>query len=333
MAVTARRYARWLRTILIVVVVVAVPLAAAGAVYQAMRVKREATEFRPEGRLIDVGGRRLHLLCIGAGEPTVVFESSGLGGAGSSRVARTEIAKTMRVCSYDRMGMGWSDPGPSVVTAGMLSDDLEHLLDRAGIRPPYVLVASSIGGLVAELFARRHPDRVVGVVFLDAAYSGALDRYIHEWSPVRAIEACTVKIAARLGVLRLLDPLDLRRQPPDMAAANIAAIYRVEPMATLCGIVRALPETARELSVAPPLAAATPVTVLTAESNVELVPPGFQTMAESVRREWRPLQLALAQRSSRGTWRIVPGSTHLIGNSHPHEVASAVFDVLAQAGR
>jgi hypothetical protein len=54
---------------------------------------------------------------------------------------------------------------------------------------------------------------------------------------------------------------------------------------------------------------------------------------DSALREWRPLQLALAQRSSRGTWRVVPGSTHLIGNSQPHAVASAVFDVLAQAGR
>jgi len=303
-----------LRTLLIVALLVVVVSAAVGAAYQAMSVRRESGRYRPVGRLIDVGGRRLHLVCIGAGEPAVVFESSGLGGAGSSRVAREEIARATRVCSYDRVGMGWSDPGPGFIPAG-------------------VLVASSIGGLVAELFARRHPDRVAGLVFLDAAYSGALDRYVHEWSPLRAMEACTVKVAARLGVLRLLDPLGLRRHPPDMAAADIAAIYRVEPMATFCGIVRALPDTAQELSAAPPLAAATPLTVLTAETNVELVPPGFHAMAESVRREWRPLQLALAQRSSRGTWHIVPGSTHLIGNSQPHAVASAVFDVLAQAGR
>ena len=328
-----RGYASRLRRILFIALIGAVLLSAAGAVYQFISVRRESARFHPAGQLVDVGGRRLHLVCIGAGEPTVVFEPSGLGGAGSSSIARAEIARDTRVCSYDRMGMGWSDPGPAVITAGALSDDLDHLLERGGIRPPYVLVAASIGGLVAELYARRHPDRVVGLVFLDAAYSGALDRYIHEWSPLRAMEACTVKIAARLGVLRLLDPLHLRQQPADMAAANIAAIYRVEPMATFCGIVRALPVTAQELSAAPPLATATPLTVLTAETNDEVVPPGFQAMADSIRREWHPLQLALAQRSSRGTWRVVPGSTHLIGNSQPYAVASAVFDVLAQAGR
>ena len=333
MALTVRRSVAWLRTVLIVVLVVAVPLAVAGAVYQAMCVRDESARYRPVGQLIDVGGRRLHLVCIGVGEPTVVFEPSGFGGAGSASIARAEIASANRVCSYDRMGMGGSDPGPGVITAGVLSDDLEHLLDRAGVGPPYVLVAASIGGLVAELFARRHADRVAGLVFLDAAYSGALDRYIHEWSPLRAMEACAAKVAARVGLLRLVDPLGLRREPADLAAENIAAIYRVEPMATFCGIVRGLPETAQELSAAPPLVAATPLTVLTAETNVVVVPPGFQAVADSIRREWRPLQLALAQRSSHGTWRIVPGSTHLIGNTHPHEVASAVFGVLAQAGR
>ena len=327
-----RGYAARLRKILLIAVIGVVLLAAAGAVYQSISVRRESERFHPPGQLVDLGGRRLHLICIGAGEPTVVFESSHLGGAGSSRVAREEIARSTRVCSYDRVGLGWSDPGPAFISAGALSDDLEHLLDRAGLRPPYVLVASSVGGLTAELFARRHPDRVAGLVFLDAAYSGALERFFYEWTPVRAMEVCTVKIAARLGVLRLLDPLGLRRQGSD-AAATIAAVYRVEPMATLCAMMRAVPQTIEELRAAPPLAADVPLTVLSAESNDLYAPPGYRAAMDSALREWRPLQLALAQRSSRGTWRVVPGSTHLIGNSQPHAVASAVFDVLAQAGR
>jgi pimeloyl-ACP methyl ester carboxylesterase len=331
--VALRKHLARVRKVLLFALILLLLLSAAGAVYQAISVRRESERFHPPGRLVDVGGRRLHLVCIGAGEPTVVFEPSHLGGAGSSRLAREEIARSTRVCSYDRMGLGWSDPGPSFISAGVLSDDLEHLLDRAGLRPPYVLVASSIGGLTAELFARRHPDRVAGLVFLDAAYSGALERIFHEWTPVRAMEVCTVRVAARLGVLRLLDPLGLRRSPPDVAAADIAALYRVEPMATLCGMMRAIPQTMEDLRAAPPLAGDVPLTVLSAESSDVYVPPGYQAGVESLRREWLPLQLALAQRSSRGTWRVVPGSTHLIGNSKPNAVASAVFDVLAQAGR
>ena len=145
------------------------------AVRQSQSVRREATEFPAPGRLVDIGGRRLHLICIGEGEPTVVFEPSGFGGALSSSAARTEISARSRVCSYDRMGTGWSDPGPPVISVGLLADDLEQLLDRAEIRPPYVLVPSSIGGLTVELYARRHPERVAGLVFLDAANSDGLE--------------------------------------------------------------------------------------------------------------------------------------------------------------
>jgi pimeloyl-ACP methyl ester carboxylesterase len=317
-----------------VLVALVLVLAGAGVLYQTTSVRREAAKYHPTGQLIDVGGRRLHLLCIGTGEPTVIFESSGLGGAASSSIAREEIAKSMRVCSYDRMGMGFSDPGPSSISVGVLTDDLEHLLDRAGLRPPFVVVASSMGGLTAELFARRHPDRVAGMVFLDAAYSGALDRYITEWSPVRTWEACATTVAARLGVLRLVDPLKLRwQQPPEDSAANIAAIYRAAPMSTFCGMMRAVPESERQMRSAPPFPSNMPLVVLTAESADERLPFGFQAREESIRREWAPLQLALAQRSRRGTWRVVPDSTHLIGNSQPHAVASAVFEVLAKAGR
>ena len=100
----------------------------------------------PDAGTVDVGGRRLHLICIGEGQPAVIFEPSAFGNGLSSSRARTEISATTRVCSYDRMGTGWSDPGPAVISAGVLADDLDHLLSRAGIPPPYVLVPSSIGG-------------------------------------------------------------------------------------------------------------------------------------------------------------------------------------------
>ena len=332
------RYLRWARMTLIAGLIVVVPLSAAGAVYQTIHVRRESALYRPAGQMVDVGGRRLHLICIGSGEPTVLFEPSGFGGAGSATVARTEIARTLRVCSYDRMGMGFSDPGPGSISVGTLTGDLERLLSAAGVRPPYVIVASSVGGLTAELFARRHPDRVAGMVFVDAGYSGALDRYSHEWSPLLAMEVCAVPVAARLGVLRLLDPMRLRQGKPEDAARDVAALYRVAPMSTFCGMMRGFPQTQEELRAAPPFPATMPLVVLTAASHGDrlidsLTLPRLRAFAESVSREWGPLQLALAQRSRRGTWRVVPGSTHLIANTHPYAVTSAVFEVLAQAGR
>lgn len=323
---------RWLRTtrrLFFVALVIVLVLSAAGAVYQALTVRRESARFPPPGQLVDIGGRRLHLICIGHGQPTVIFEPSGFGNALSSEAARVAISAKTRVCSYDRMGMGWSDPGPSVVTIGQLVDDLERLLDRAGLDPPYILVPASVGGLSAELFARRHPDQVAGLVFLDTATSDVLERLASRQSWMITLAACSVPLAARLGLLRLLDPFRLRRERSEGAARTIARLYRPEPMATLCGLVRGVPQTLEQFRAAPPLSSNVPLVVLIAETDVGLAPPGVRLGLVSTAERHELFKL-FARRSSQGTWRVVPGSGHLIAGSHPHEVASTVLEMLAK---
>ncbi len=323
------------RWVLSIVVATIVALATTGAAYQTASVSRESSLFPPPGQFINVAGpgeraeRRLHLICLGSGEPTVIFEPSAFGNATSSKAAREEVSAQTRVCSYDRMGAGWSDPGPSVISVGMLADDLEHLTKRAGLRPPFILVPASFGGLTAELFARRHPDQVAGLVFVDAANSILLDRFTAQLTWKRVEAACLVKTAARFGILRLLDPLGLRREPANAGAAAIARLYRVELMTTLCGVLRGAPITTQELSAAPPLAPDVPLVVLVHERPDHLAPPGFAAEAQKVESAWLSLQQEFAQRSRRGTWRVVPGSDHLIGTSQPHAVANAVLDMIS----
>ena len=146
----------------------------AGLTYEAYADAQAAREFPPPGTMVDIGGRRLHLVCIGRDdpmEPTVIFESSGWGNALSSSKARERLATRTRVCSYDRLGHGWSDAAPGVTTIAGTASDLGVLQDRAKLAGPFVLVASSIGGLTAEMFARTYPERVAGIVFVDAANS------------------------------------------------------------------------------------------------------------------------------------------------------------------
>ena len=126
----------------------------------------------PPGRLVTIGATRLHLHCRGpegAGEPTVLFES-GLGGNGLewSPVAEPLAART-RVCSYDRAGYGWSDPGGHDRRAGRLAGELSRLIDAAGVSGPFVIVAHSFGGLVARLVVEERAD-VVGLVLLDSSH-------------------------------------------------------------------------------------------------------------------------------------------------------------------
>ena len=260
----------------------------------------------------------------------MIFESSIFSGSVSFAAARAEVGAHTRVCAYDRMGMGWSDPGPAIISFGALADDLERLLDRAGVPPPYILAPSSIGGLVAEMFARRRPERVAALLFVDAGHSGVLERFAPRVSARITVGACALPVAARLGLIRLFDPLGLRREPRD-AADVMFRLYRAEPMGVICALVTGLSASPQEFREAPPLAPDVPLTVLTAETTEGLFPPGLASEGEVVAREWRDLQQQLSRRSSRGTWRVVPGSNHLIAGSQPHAVASAALDLLGQA--
>jgi pimeloyl-ACP methyl ester carboxylesterase len=276
---------------------------------------------------VDVGGRRLHLLCIGDGRPTVIFEASALSSSVSFAAAREEIARRTRVCSYDRMGTGWSDAGPSVESIGALAGDLDRLLDRALASPPYIFEAASMGGLVAELYARRHPDRVAGLVFVDAGHSAVIESIAPRVTAAITAEACLLQVAAGVGLLRAIDPLGLRRPPADVGA--IWRIYRVGPMATFCALIRGLETTRREFREAPPLTGQVPLTVLTAETTAGLIPFGLRSeVSAALARDWRDLQQQLARRSWRGTWRLVPDSDHLIADRQPHAVAAAVLELI-----
>ena len=122
----------------------------------------------PPGKLVDVGGRKLHLYCTGHGSPTVILEA----GAGSFAIdwalVQPEVARTTRVCSYDRAGYGWSDPGPEEDTVEQVTHDLEKAMRTSGEHPPYVLVGQSIGGLFVRWYQHEHPQQVVGMVLVES---------------------------------------------------------------------------------------------------------------------------------------------------------------------
>jgi pimeloyl-ACP methyl ester carboxylesterase len=163
--------------------------------------------FAPPGRLIDVGGFRLHLNCSGQGNPTVILESALGGSSLSWSLVQPPVARFGHVCSYDRAGFGWSDAGPLPRTASRIAEELRTLLDRGSVAPPFVLVGHSFGGLVMCIFARRYRRDVSGLVLVDPAHP-------EDWiNPApkeqikidRGIRLCRYGMsAARLGVARIV---------------------------------------------------------------------------------------------------------------------------------
>lgn len=124
----------------------------------------------PPGRLIDLGGYRIHLDCTGTkqGLPTVVL-SAGAGDFSTDwSLVQPEVSKFSRVCSYDRSGAAWSDLGPKPRTMIQEAFDVHRLLSLAGEHGPYLLVGQSLGGMVMRIFAEQYRKDVADIILVDA---------------------------------------------------------------------------------------------------------------------------------------------------------------------
>lgn len=293
--------------------------------YQSLAERREADRFPAPGFLVDIGGRRLHAMCSGSGAPAVLIEASGLGTVLQSDAVQRTLAATQRVCSYDRAGLGWSDPSPDSVTAKSMETDLEQLLARLHLPAPLILVASSAGGLPLELYVREHPDRVAGLVWIDALSADALDRVpeIHHLQR----SACLARAAAWLGAIRLLDPLHLKSADAAFAARTVALTYRRSTFAAACSLTRFFDESAEQIRHAPGLDSSIPAMVLIHGEPRDIDP--FASAADLAQFEpkWRAAQAQFAARFIRSKLQVVEHSGHLIVGERPDAVVNAVRDV------
>jgi pimeloyl-ACP methyl ester carboxylesterase len=313
----------------------AILLPLTGWLYEKAAEARDARRFPPPGRLVDVGGRRLHLLCIGIGRPIVFFEASGLSNSASTAEARLRLAEHTTVCSYDRAGVGWSDSAPAAVSAGELAKDLRTLQERASLPAPFIIVTSSMGGIVSEMFARRYPERVAGLVFVDAGNSELLTQansVVDARTLFEVKAACVAAgVAGGVGLVRMIDPFAFRREPSAAAERSAALMYGAQPWRAVCAVVRGAGKSLEEFARAPALSADVPVVALSAERADGFLPGNVQygRVAE-LHAYLTETSQHLAQRSTRGSWRLVRGSGHLIAGDQPAAVIEAVIGLLNQ---
>ena len=292
--------------------------AAMGATYESARELTDRASYPAPGRLVDVGGRRLHLNCVGTGNPTVVlFPGAGDVSPVWGWIAPT-VATTSRVCAWDRAGRGWSDDAPGQQDPADLAVDLHTLLDRAQITGPFVLAGHSFGGLAALGYASRYPDQVAGMVLLDATSTEMFTRLPHYpviYEVYRRVSALFPSLA-RLGVGRVayrssFESLPAQAQGEERvfwSTARLARSQRDEwrQAPILMQEARAL-ETLHDR----------PLIVVTA--------------AREAQDGWMPLQNAYVKLSSNSEHRIFPNSTHasLTTNQSDARASSrAIIDVV-----
>jgi len=153
------------RPIIVLALLCVLPIAT-----HAQTVDADQSPPPPLGKLVDVGGYRVHLYCAGTGSPTVVIVGAGF--SFNWGLVQPEVAKFSQVCSYDHSGIGWSDSGPKD-SCSLRVSEVHTALKNAGIKGPYVLVGHSLGALVARLYAGQYPDEAAGMVFVDHAFHAA----------------------------------------------------------------------------------------------------------------------------------------------------------------
>jgi pimeloyl-ACP methyl ester carboxylesterase len=302
----------WIATLIIGLMIV-------GAIYESVAEASDAKAYPPPGQLVDVGGYRLHINCSGTGSPTVVIDAGQGDWSTSWHFVQQEVAKTTRICTYDRAGMGWSEPGPLPRDAAHFAKELHALLQNANVPGPYVLVGHSLGGASVRVFVGEHASEVAGVVFVDSMNPGqATQPHVQAQSQSDAgSQPFSLQAAlARFGIARLIVKLPVIAS---MVGAGQEAYYPlyVRPQSLqaadneLQGIAASLAQ-ADAVKTFGDL----PLIVLTARLNTN---PG-----------WPLWQKELLELSSNSQQLFAESSGHIIQSDEPEAAVAAILQMIEQ---
>ena len=308
----------------------------AGVVYEMASRSRAAREFPPQGKLVDIGGRRIQLDCRGTGSPTVVFEAGlDINGSLSWSAVHDEIAKTTRACAYSRAGIMWSDPKDGPQNGKNIAEDLHATLARAGEQPPFVMVGHSLGGPYIMTYTKYFGQDVAGLVFVDSSHPDQVQRFnaVTSYSPSSMITLIKAGAAfAWTGAVRMV-PLATQgvpHQPP--RAVRAMAAYAPTSLGSMLKEIESMDETLAEAGSFTQLGKR-PLYVLTsmaplpqeALAALKLTPEQGRQYKEI----WKGMHDEEASWSSNSRHQLVADAGHYIQFDRPDIVIEAVRSVVS----
>src|ERR1039458_6441794 len=171
----------------------AAALISVGFLYQYIGGHCDRLRFAGSGRWVTIGRKcKLYLLEKGSGGPTVLFEAPIAATNLNWFHVQESVSRFTGTASYDRCGLGWSSPCRSARTPGNIAVELHDLLENADIKPPYILVGHSFGGLVMRRFALLYPEDVQRLVFADP-------RRCEEWPPLNPSKQSELDLGSKLS--------------------------------------------------------------------------------------------------------------------------------------
>lgn len=286
-------------------------------------------------------GRAMNLYCTGKGSPIVILDA-GLGDSAVIwRKVQSRLAERTRVCAFDRAGSGFSEPGPLPRDAVHIAQDMKALFEAAGLKPPYVLVGHSLGGLDVRYYADLHLQEIAGMVLVEPAtehqdkrIGGVLPAIASLFEQQRGmLQACLDRLEGKGKADAKLDEMCKDQPAPDLpAGANAAAAalngkpdHLRSMLSEFDGIMG---PSSDQVAAARRSYGSIPLVVLTA--GTPMIPGLSAADRDKLLGVIKQMHGELAALSTRGVDRIVPGSSHYVQIDAPQAVIDAVSQVLSQ---
>jgi pimeloyl-ACP methyl ester carboxylesterase len=287
-----------------------------GAIYEPLAEAADAKAHPPPGKMVDVGGYRLHIHCTGSGSPTVVIDAGWGDSSAAWGWVQPEVAKTTRICTYDRAGMGWSEASPQPRTAREFAKELHTLLENANEPGPYVLVGHSLGGFTMRVYAHDYPGEVSGLVLVDAQALPSSDAAAPKPAPKPGRNSLP-SLLARAGLVRLLaGPLgSIKNLPEEDKQAYKASSVTPRSVQTFLDEFRGMAEGGAQ---------ARAVTTLGALPLIVLSRGKDQDAA------WAASQASFLQLSTNSQQLFAEQSGHSIHIEQPEAVVAAIVKMVEQ---
>jgi pimeloyl-ACP methyl ester carboxylesterase len=308
-------------------------LAALGATYESIESSRDRRMNPPPGRLVDVGGHKMHLDCTGQGAPTVVLESGLNDDWLVWYKVQPATSKLTRVCSYDRAGLGFSSPRPEQQPDSRnIAKNLHMLLANAGVNPPYVLVGHSIGGIHIRVYQNLYPDDVVGMVLVESGHPDQEQRVPPEMKKLQSrlyFEGKLWGLAVPLGLTRLMGACG--GGPQEIRAMQRTVECRWQAVKASEAEVNATGASADEARYTGSLGSM-PLVVLSRDPEKGAAPGLVPTeLSRRFEDQWWLMQEELVRLSTNGSRVVANGSTHYVQMDRPDLVIAAIRKVLDAA--